>query len=51
MLCGAGIKTAIDAAKAIELGAKGILVASGIVCAKNPEKAIKELLDGMKEKI
>ncbi|MGV8162711.1 MAG: triose-phosphate isomerase [Candidatus Nanoarchaeia archaeon] len=48
VLCGAGVKTKEDARKAIELGSKGLLVASGIVKAKNPKKAIKELLDGMK---
>ncbi|MFQ6025048.1 MAG: triose-phosphate isomerase [Nitrosopumilaceae archaeon] len=35
LLCGAGIVSGKDVAKAIELGAKGILVASGIVKAKN----------------
>ncbi|MGV8168904.1 MAG: triose-phosphate isomerase [Candidatus Nanoarchaeia archaeon] len=48
VLCGAGVKTKEDAKKAIELGSKGLLVASGVVKAKAPKKAIKELLDGMK---
>jgi len=48
VLCGAGVKNKEDAKKAIELGSKGLLVASGIVKAKNQKKAIKELLDGMK---
>jgi len=30
----------------MELGAKGILVASGIVKSENPEEAIRGLLDG-----
>jgi triosephosphate isomerase len=46
VLCGAGVKDAEDVRKAIELGAKGILVASGVVKAKNPEEAIKDLLSG-----
>ncbi|MFA6073744.1 MAG: triose-phosphate isomerase [Candidatus Woesearchaeota archaeon] len=51
VLCGAGVKTKDDAKKAIELGSKGLLVASGIVKAKQQKKAIKELLDGMTGKI
>ncbi|MBI4141905.1 triose-phosphate isomerase [Candidatus Woesearchaeota archaeon] len=46
VLCGAGIKTKDDVSKAIALGAEGILVASGVVCAKNPENALKDLLGG-----
>jgi triosephosphate isomerase len=46
LLCGAGIKNREDVSKARELGAKGILVASGVVKAENPEKAIRELLEG-----
>ena len=44
VLCGAGIHKKEDVEKAIELGAKGILVASGVVKAKEPEKALKELI-------
>ncbi len=43
-IVGAGIKTREDVEKSIELGAKGILVASGIVLSKNPIKAIQEML-------
>ena len=46
VLCGAGIKTKEDVAKAVALGAEGVLVASGVVCAKNPESALKDLLEG-----
>lgn len=46
VLCGAGVKSKDDVSKAVALGAEGILVASGVVCAKNPEKALKDLLDG-----
>lgn len=42
LLCGAGIVTGDDVAKALDLGAHGILVASGIVKAKNWEKAIDD---------
>ncbi|MBU1200967.1 MAG: triose-phosphate isomerase [Nanoarchaeota archaeon] len=47
VLCGAGIKSGADVKKAIKLGAKGILVASGIVKAKDPEKALTELADAL----
>lgn len=42
LLCGAGIVSGEDVAKAIQLGAKGILVASGIVKAKNWNHIIEE---------
>ncbi|OUJ19193.1 Triosephosphate isomerase TpiA [Methanonatronarchaeum thermophilum] len=44
ILCGAGVSTGEDVKKAIELGAEGVLVASGVVKTKNPEKAIQKLL-------
>jgi triosephosphate isomerase len=47
ILCGAGIKTKDDVVKAVKLGAKGILVASGVTNAKNPEKALTELVRGL----
>jgi triosephosphate isomerase len=46
VLCGAGVKNKEDVKKAKELGAKGILVASGVVKSENPEGAIRDLLDG-----
>jgi triosephosphate isomerase len=46
LLVGAGIKTKDDVKKAIELGAKGILVASGVVKAKNIKKEILNLIKG-----
>lgn len=46
VLCGAGVKDKEDVKKAMELGAKGILVASGVVKSENPEEAIKDLLEG-----
>jgi triosephosphate isomerase len=42
LLCGAGIVSGKDVTRAKELGAKGILVASGVVKAKNWEKIIDE---------
>ena len=42
LLCGAGIISGNDVARALELGANGILVASGIVKAKNWERVIEE---------
>ncbi len=42
LLCGAGIVSGEDVTKAIELGSKGILVASGIIKAKNWDKVISE---------
>jgi triosephosphate isomerase len=42
LLCGAGLVSGQDVTKAMELGSKGILVASGIVKAKNWNKIIEE---------
>ncbi len=47
LLCGAGITTGRDVAKAVELGSAGILVASGIVKAKNWNKIIDEFAKSM----
>ena len=43
VLCGAGILDGADVARAVELGADGVLVSSGIVKAKNWETRIREL--------
>jgi triosephosphate isomerase len=48
VLCGAGVKTRDDVKKAIELGAKGVLVASGVVKADSVEKAMEDLIKGMR---
>ena len=48
LLCGAGIVSGKDVARAKELGSKGILVASGIVKAKDWEKIISEFCKGLK---
>jgi len=47
VLCGAGITNGEDAKAALELGAKGILVASGVVKAPDPYKALLELARAM----
>ena len=47
LLCGAGIVSGDDVAKAIELGSAGVLVASGIIKAKNWEKTITEFSKSM----
>ncbi len=44
-LIGAGIKTAADVKKAVELGSAGILVASGVVKSKDLKSAISELAE------
>ena len=47
ILCGAGITTGIDAEAALELGADGVLIASGIVKAKNPQRILLEIAEAM----
>lgn len=47
VLCGAGVKNGKDVAKSIELGADGILLASGIVKAKDKTKVIRDLVSGL----
>lgn len=49
VIIGAGIKDCCDVRIAFELGASGILVASGIMRAKNPKEALKDLVKGIKE--
>ncbi|MFH1916922.1 MAG: triose-phosphate isomerase [Nanoarchaeota archaeon] len=44
VLCGAGVKTKEDVKRALELGAQGILLASGIVKAEDPEKILFEMV-------
>ena len=47
VLCGAGVKNGKDVAKSIELGADGVLLASGIVKAKDKESVIRDLVSGL----
>jgi triosephosphate isomerase len=49
VLCGAGIKDHEDVRIAIKLGCEGILVASGITKADDPEKALLDLIKGMQQ--
>lgn len=44
ILVGAGIKTIEDIKISLKLGAKGVLVASGVVKAKNPAAVVQEFL-------
>lgn len=48
LIVGAGVKTGDDVKIALKLGAYGVLVASGITKAKDPEKALVDLVRGMK---
>lgn len=43
VVIGAGIKTGEDIKKAMRLGAKGVLISSGVVKAEDPEKKLMEL--------
>ncbi|MDX1534384.1 MAG: triose-phosphate isomerase [Thermoplasmata archaeon] len=47
VLCGAGIKTGADVRAALELGTKGVLLASGVVRAPSPREALADLLAGL----
>lgn len=49
VLCGAGVKTKDDVAIAVKLGAKGILVASGVTKAVDPEEVLIDFCNGIKE--
>ena len=44
VLVGAGVHTNSDLKKVVELGAAGVLLASGITTATNPEKVLKALV-------
>jgi triosephosphate isomerase len=48
VLCGAGVKDRKDVRKALDLGTVGVLLASGVVKAKNPEKALRDLVKGLR---
>ncbi len=45
VLCGAGITTGEDVVAALKLGTVGVLLASGVVKAKDWEKAIRDLVE------
>lgn len=46
-LCGAGVKNGQDVAKALELGAYGVLLASGVVKHADPAAALADLCSGL----
>ena len=50
-LCGAGITTGEDVAAALKLGTKGVLVASGIVKAKDPRKVLLDFSEAIVESV
>ncbi|MCJ7721601.1 triose-phosphate isomerase [Candidatus Bathyarchaeota archaeon] len=50
-LCGAGITKGDDVAAALKLGTMGVLVASGIVKAKDPRKVIMEFAEAINESL
>jgi triosephosphate isomerase len=47
VLCGAGVKNGEDVAAARRLGADGVLLASGVVKAKNQEQVLRDLIAGL----
>jgi len=48
ILCGAGITRGEDVAIALKLGTQGVLVASGIVKAKDPHRILREFAESTK---
>ena len=44
ILCGAGVKTGDDVKIALELGASGVLLASGVVKSKDPRSTLQDLI-------
>ncbi|HEC88997.1 MAG TPA: triose-phosphate isomerase [Thermoplasmatales archaeon] len=47
VLCGAGVKLGKDIAKALELGADGVLLASGVVKAGDKRQVLMDLASGV----
>lgn len=47
LLVGAGVKNGADVAKSIELGAKGVLLASGVTKAEDPKAVLMDLVAGL----
>ena len=48
ILCGAGITKGADVSAALDLGTEGVLIASGIVKAKDPREALLDIVKAMK---
>lgn len=51
VLVGAGVKNGEDIRKSIELGAKGVLLASGVTKAADPEAVLRDLAGGLKPQL
>lgn len=49
VLCGAGITHGEDLKAALELGSEGVLLASGIIKAKDQRRALEDLVTGAKK--
>jgi triosephosphate isomerase len=49
VLCGAGITHGEDLKAALDLGSEGVLLASGIIKAKNQRSALEDLVTGAKK--
>ena len=49
-LVGAGVSTAQDVSEALKLGAKGVLLASGFVKAKDPKEVLFKMANAMTER-
>jgi len=47
VLCGAGITNGEDVKRAIELGTVGVLLASGVVKAKNPREILEDMVKSL----
>ena len=47
LLCGAGVKTGEDVATAVRLGMQGVLLASGVVLASDPQAALMGLVSSL----
>ncbi len=47
ILCGAGVTTAGDVSKALELGSEGVLVASGVIKSKDPRTVLQSMASEM----
>jgi triosephosphate isomerase len=45
ILCGAGVSTAVDVGKALELGTRGVLVSSSVVKGTNPGQLLENMTD------
>ena len=49
VLCGAGITSGEDVAAAVQLGTEGVLVASGVVRAKNPYRVLMDFAQNLRK--